>query len=78
MNYLVHKYPTGEYVGRDWNSGGYPFRTETLQTAYMLPDTERGRTEMNKYGQICYRDNLELFSISVTEESVNEEVFTII
>jgi hypothetical protein len=46
MNYVL-KYITGEFVGEDRASGGYPYRTKNLTSARMFDDLSDARVYLS-------------------------------
>jgi hypothetical protein len=62
---FVLKYPTGEFVGEDSASGGYPYPTKHLYNAKMFQD----RNIAQKY--------LEEFSREFPTEKIDYRIYTI-
>ncbi len=65
----ILKYPTGEYVGLDDNSGGYPFKASTLKQVHFFQtlDSAIGYVgTMNREGFKIFKIlNIELQEVEV-------------
>lgn len=59
---IICQYPDGDYAGMDLGSGGYPYHTTSIRTAYAWENVEKAK----RYAEMFKSDGLKVVRATVS------------